>query len=183
MDITSVLNVLRVSLHIAGVAAAIVLPAAFVLWAIRPVMRLPRENPRRTQFTIGDVLALFLMIQAPLSVIVALLPNRDPHIIAAADIGVTLVSLYFWFRGVQYVSRLGIESAARRFVYLGLLLPVAIAAAFVLQYAAILTTFGWDPFHAAIGLAAAGLLAVCGSASRLLIRPVHTSRSAACDEQ
>jgi hypothetical protein len=113
-----------------GIVGAVSFTAWLAWWMLEPINRAGGHLRMATRFMLGDVLALMVLLQAPLAIVGQAIqsgPNQDnSHYWVILGVFVMLV-LVLWAASVSVVSRAGITHVAKRLTVIVLLVPGTLA--------------------------------------------------------
>jgi hypothetical protein len=127
---------------IGAFAAPLILISRCIL---APIDRVAKFRRAPAQFSIGDFLCLFLVVQIPLTA-THWLANEETHAAFWAFTGITwMVAPVIWYAGARTLSKAGIMHRGHRFVFLGLIMPLiyyGLIPSTGLSIAAVITVFG-----------------------------------------
>jgi hypothetical protein len=93
-------------------------------WIVLPIDRAAKSRGGPVQFSIGDFLCLFFAIQLPLSAIHVLVESRERLVFWLFTIAAWIVGPMVWLFCGRALSKAGIRNGTRRYLFLGLVLPV-----------------------------------------------------------
>jgi hypothetical protein len=162
-----------------GVVALFLTPLLAGIWVLRPIDRAARASGRRVQFTIADLLSLFVLIQLPLSFVIGLIPMERREPVPYIAVVLAVIATAIWWTGVSGISRMGVQNSWLRIAFLCGVLPVCYYGFFGLVAAAIGLIVGIEEsrsdlaFLATVALAVGwSLLIAAGLFTRWLVR--HT---------
>ena len=121
------LDVLKIMLGIALAIGAFAAAIAFIYWMLQPIRKIEKTVRPKSQFLIGDIFWLMLIVQLSLGVTSALARNWDAERGVTIIIGGYLVlsAGALWWYGVCLLTALGIFHTGRRAVFLVVILPGA----------------------------------------------------------
>jgi hypothetical protein len=117
MDLLSIL-----ALIVVGISTAVV--AVAVWWVFGPLHRAAEERDRRVQFTLADVLCLFVLMQLTLGVVHWTAGDATIGDLIAADVVCFFCVAFAWWTCVRMLSRAGVRVVWQRCVVLLAVLPI-----------------------------------------------------------
>ena len=94
-------------------------------WILRPLDQAAKNSQRRPQFTLGDFLCLFLLVQLPTGLIHAWLRDVDSIAIWVLDAYGWGACGALWWVSVRTLSRAGVQNPWQRGVSLVVVLPIS----------------------------------------------------------
>ncbi len=114
--------------------AVIAVPLAVLLvtwgctrWVLGPLERAGRHRPFSMQFSLADLLCLFVVLQFPLGIMHWVMRGRRvDETVLAVDLAVAVVAAIVWWSGVRTLSRAGIRAPWHRCAMLTLVMPVTL---------------------------------------------------------
>jgi hypothetical protein len=111
-----------------GVVALLVLMlgALFAYAVLGPVLRMNRRATRPPQYYLSDLFWLLLLLQLPFAFLGGAYQWYSTARATICGGLMSLVVVYAWCRAVSFLSRLGIDAAIRRGVFIVVILPVAV---------------------------------------------------------
>ncbi len=120
---------LIVGLAIAG-GAVLFAALGCLNWVLRPLDRAAKNRPFAIQFSLADLLCLFVLVQLPLGVVHSVLHwvprGGEVHVgVLVVDLVVGLLAASVWWAYVRTLSRAGIHVVWHRCVALTIALPAA----------------------------------------------------------
>jgi hypothetical protein len=121
-------------LGLGGFALAVFVIWRAAVWVLGPLDRAARRRSHPVQFSLADLLCLFILVDLPMGGIHCLVPNGDrtPDGVIAADVVVTLVAALVWWTGVRTLSRAGIHGTWQRSFVLAVVIPAGYAGPFII---------------------------------------------------
>ncbi len=149
------LDVLKIMLGIALAIGAFAAAIAFIYWMLQPIRKIEKTVRPKSQFLIGDIFWLMLIVQLSLGATSTLAKNWGEQRGVAIIIGgyFVLSAGALWWYGVCLLTALGIFHTGRRAVFLVVILPVAaigaIATAVTVTFSAV-STFNNHPASLAL---------------------------------
>jgi len=117
----AILVLILVGVAIAGGLAAL-------QYMVEPLAAASRQNRLPTQFTISDLLVLFIHLSIPLSLLAAI-PRANRGDFAPLVFLLCIAAFFVWWGAVQNISRAGIVQPMKRLVAVALALPGAFVVA------------------------------------------------------
>lgn len=113
--------------------AAVGVPLIMGYYILHPVDVLMRNSPRHLQFTLADFICLLIQWQIALGFSLSQVPNWTSQYFAVIFGFFAVSVLLVWLGGVYSLSRLGVDSARRRIIFLlalpGIVIAMMLAAA------------------------------------------------------
>ncbi|MEN6449971.1 MAG: hypothetical protein ABFC96_05740 [Thermoguttaceae bacterium] len=104
----------------------LVTPVACLRWVLGPLDRAAKDHQFPVQFSLADLLCLFVLVQLPLGGLhFALRGEKVEPGFLIADAAVIGVSAAVWWTYVRTLSRAGIHVVSHRCIALTIVLPIA----------------------------------------------------------
>lgn len=164
------------------VCGAVVVAVGILYWIMWPLEALSRTRPIRSQFTLSDLLVLFVMLQMIVGTVHYLTIEEAGFLAADSrplemlliDGGAALITLVSWWCGVGVVSRAGIDRWWHRAVIVALVVPLGACSALISLFLLILAICSMFSGAARLGWLAAfsawsaltAVIAACGLLTR-----------------
>jgi len=163
----------------AAISAAIIGTFSIANWVVRPLEQTAKHRRCPTQFTLSDLLGLFVLLPVSMSLAYFGLPSDDPTVYRTFGIvGWFVLSLIWWY-GVRSLSRAGVRNPRHRVLFLVLVIPVTLLAAAALLFAivsVVTTLYSPNPADSAIACGVTlVLLAVLYALGRLTRRLIAST--------
>jgi hypothetical protein len=120
------------------------LPIVLRRWVLGPIDRAAERRETPPQFTLADVLALFLLTQPILGTVCWVVPEHGGRR-AAVCVLVLVVAAAFWGVSVQWLNAAGVRKNAHRVLFTAIVYPFTIlgcTAAVILTLLATSASFG-----------------------------------------
>lgn len=110
--------------------AVVLASSAFGLAILHPITSAPKKHSPRT-FQVSDLLSLSVILTIPFAFYSTVRRTYGSDAYIGDLLALILVStfLYIWWRGTSTLTRIGVSDGIRRFIYLSIVLPIAVLGA------------------------------------------------------
>lgn len=101
--------------------------AAIGWWILMPIDRRGKARKAPVQFSVGDFLCLFIIMQLPL-IVTHFMPTKfvndqERHFVWIFAIATWIMAPVIWFSCARALSKAAINNGLHRFIFLGLVVP------------------------------------------------------------
>jgi hypothetical protein len=128
------LELVTLVVSLGGIALAVLVIRWCAVWVLGPLDQAAKKRRHPVQFSLADLLCLFILVDLPMGGIQCLVPEGDRVTggVIAADVVVAGLAALVWWTGVRTLSRAGIHGTWQRSFVLAIVIPAGYAGPFII---------------------------------------------------